>query len=87
MKADAMPKLDATEPRTRDDLRRGCCGRRRRAVLIAAAFVEDVARVAHEQELMEAWIMGEVLKGANLPGLYPPNEDTLKRYKDWASRC
>jgi hypothetical protein len=35
---------------------------------------------------METWIMGEVLKGATLPGLYPPNEDNLKRYKDWASR-
>ena len=56
------------------------------AVLIPAALVEEVARVAQEQELMETWIMDEVLKGASLPGLYPPNEDNLKRYKDWASR-
>jgi regulator of RNase E activity RraA len=56
------------------------------AVLIPAALVEEVARVAPEQERMETWIMGEVLKGATLPGLYPPNEDNLKRYKDWASR-
>jgi regulator of RNase E activity RraA len=56
------------------------------AVLIPAALVEEVARVAPEQERMETWIMEEVLKGAKLPGLYPPNEDNLKRYKDWASR-
>jgi hypothetical protein len=30
--------------------------------------------------------MDEVAKGAKLPGLYPPNEDNLKRYNDWASR-
>jgi regulator of RNase E activity RraA len=56
------------------------------AVLIPAALIEDVARVAPEQEVMETWIMNEVSKGAKLPGLYPPNEETLKRYKDWASR-
>jgi regulator of RNase E activity RraA len=55
------------------------------AVLIPAALVEDVVRVAPEQERLETWIMGEVSSGAKLPGLYPPNEETLKRYKDWAS--
>src|SRR6202000_753166 len=49
------------------------------AVLIPAALVEDVARIGPEQERMETWIMDEVLKGAKLPGLYPPNEDNLKR--------
>ena len=56
------------------------------AVLIPAALVEDVVRVAPEQERMETWIMDEVANGAKLPGLYPPNEENLKRYKDWASR-
>ena len=56
------------------------------AVLIPAALVEEVVRVAPEQERMETWIMDEVSNGAKLPGLYPPNEDNLKRYKDWASR-
>ena len=55
------------------------------AVLIPGALVEDVVRVAPEQERMETWIMDEVSNGAKLPGLYPPNEDNLKRYKDWAS--
>jgi regulator of RNase E activity RraA len=56
------------------------------AVLIPAALVEDVVRVAPEQERLETWIMDEVTNGAKLPGLYPPNEGNLKRYKDWASR-
>jgi hypothetical protein len=30
---------------------------------------------------MEAWIMGEVEKGAALPGLYPMNADTRGRYE------
>jgi regulator of RNase E activity RraA len=55
------------------------------AVLIPAALVEDVVRVAPEQERMETWIMDEVSNGAKLPGLYPPNEENLKRYKNWAS--
>jgi regulator of RNase E activity RraA len=55
------------------------------AVLIPAALIEDVVRVAPEQERMETWIMDEVSNGAKLPGLYPPNEENLKRYKDWAS--
>ena len=55
------------------------------AVLIPAALVEEVVRVAPEQERMETWIMDEVMNGAKLPGLYPPNEENLKRYKDWAS--
>ena len=55
------------------------------AVLIPAALVEEVVRVAPEQERMETWIMDEVANGAKLPGLYPPNEENLKRYKDWAA--
>jgi hypothetical protein len=26
------------------------------------------------------------MNGAKLPGLYPPNEENLRRYKDWASQ-
>ncbi|HEY1781523.1 MAG TPA: ribonuclease activity regulator RraA [Roseiarcus sp.] len=55
------------------------------AALIPASLIEDVVRAAPEQERMETWIMDEVSNGAKLPGLYPPNEDALKRYKDWAS--
>ena len=38
---------------------------------------------ATEQEHLENWIMAEVEKGAQLPGLYPPNEENKKRYEEW----
>jgi regulator of RNase E activity RraA len=51
------------------------------AVLIPAALLDTVIEQAPEQERMEAWIMGEVEKGAALPGLYPMNADTRGRYE------
>ena len=51
------------------------------AVVIPQALLADVAREAEEQERLEAWIMGEVEKGATLPGLYPPNAETKARYE------
>jgi regulator of RNase E activity RraA len=51
------------------------------AVVIPAALAEEVARLGAEQENLEAWIMEEVKQGRALPGLYPPNDETLARYK------
>jgi regulator of RNase E activity RraA len=51
------------------------------AVVIPQAMVEDVMAEASEQERMEAWIVREVENGEKLPGLYPMNEDTRKRYE------
>lgn len=51
------------------------------AVVIPAAFLDDVVATATEQERLETWIMGEVQKGVPLPGLYPPNEQTKARYE------
>jgi regulator of RNase E activity RraA len=51
------------------------------AVVIPAALAEEVARLGSEQEELEAWLMDEVKQGRALPGLYPPNEETLARYK------
>jgi len=53
------------------------------AVLIPAALVEEVARMATEQELLETWIMEEVRAGASLPGLYPPNAEQKLRFEAW----
>jgi regulator of RNase E activity RraA len=50
------------------------------AVVIPAALLDYVADVGPEQERLEGWIMGEVEKGAALPGLYPPNDDNKARY-------
>src|SRR5689334_22300136 len=49
------------------------------AVLIPAAKIDEICAEAPEQERLEAWIMGEVEKGASLPGLYPPNAENKAR--------
>jgi regulator of RNase E activity RraA len=51
------------------------------AVVIPAALASDVVIAGEEQERMEAWIVGEVEKGASLPGLYPMNAETKARYE------
>lgn len=53
------------------------------AVVIPAAIAGEVADLAAEQELLEAWIMQEVEAGASLPGLYPPNAEQRERYQAW----
>ena len=53
------------------------------AVLIPAAYLDAVLAEAPEQEQMEAWIMTEVDRGVELPGLYPMNEATKARYQAW----
>jgi len=50
-------------------------------VLIPQALVADIVAAAPEQERLEGWIMGEVEKGASLPGLYPPNAENRARYE------
>jgi len=49
-------------------------------VLIPQALLDHVLTEGVEQERMEAWIVGEVNKGASLPGLYPMNAETKARY-------
>ena len=53
------------------------------AVLIPQAMLEAVVEAAVEQERQETWIMGEVERGASLPGLYPPNAENKARYEAW----
>ncbi|MES0884889.1 ribonuclease activity regulator RraA [Roseibium sp. SCP14] len=52
------------------------------AVVVPAALVDEVLEMALEQERLEAWILDEVQNGASLPGLYPPNEENLRRYRE-----
>jgi regulator of RNase E activity RraA len=56
------------------------------AVCIPAALVEEVTKLAVEQERLEAWIMGEVERGVALPGLYPPNAEAKARYEAWKAQ-
>lgn len=51
------------------------------AVVIPQKIVEDVAKAAVEQEAFENWALSEVERGVPLPGLYPPNDETKKRYE------
>lgn len=52
------------------------------AVLIPADLVDEVVALSVEQERLEGWIMSQVEAGEALPGLYPPNEANLARYKN-----
>lgn len=56
------------------------------ATLIPAALLAEVVAQAVEQERFEAWIMGEVERGAALPGLYPPDAANRARYETEKSR-
>ncbi|MGZ0187148.1 MAG: ribonuclease activity regulator RraA [Alphaproteobacteria bacterium] len=51
------------------------------AVVIPTAMAASVASEAATQEALEEWIMAEIQKGAALPGLYPPNEAAMDRYR------
>jgi hypothetical protein len=44
-------------------------------------MVEEVAEIAAEQELLEAWILQEVQGGQPLTGLYPMNQENEERYR------
>ena len=69
-------------------LSRRCCGggRRRRGADPSRARRGRGSRRCRSRS---AWRHGSWMKSRrarSCPGLYPPNEDNLKRYKDWASR-
>lgn len=51
------------------------------AVVIPQALVKEVIAEGLEQERLEGWIMEQVEGGAKLPGLYPMNEETRRRYE------
>lgn len=53
------------------------------AVVIPHALLDAVVAAAVEQEQLESWILGEVERGAVLPGLYPPDENNRARYAAW----
>lgn len=50
-------------------------------VVIPPHILDELVPVALKHERLEAFIIGEVAKGAVLPGLYPPNADTEARYE------
>jgi regulator of RNase E activity RraA len=53
------------------------------AVVIPQDLATFVAEEGAEHERMESFIVGEVERGAKLPGLYPMNDATKARYEAW----
>jgi regulator of RNase E activity RraA len=53
------------------------------AVVIPQSLLAFVAEEGAEHERMETYIVGEVERGAKLPGLYPMNEEAKARYEAW----
>ena len=51
------------------------------AVVVPAALVPEVLARAQEQGQLEEWIIRQVEQGAELPGLYPPNDEARQRYE------
>ena len=52
-------------------------------VVIPRHLAEQVASDAAEQEIMEEFVTSEIAGGRALPGTYPPNAETMARYRIW----
>ncbi len=50
-------------------------------MVIPRAIAAEVAEQAVQQEKMEAFLAQEIASGKPLAGIYPPNEETLARYR------
>ncbi len=55
-------------------------------VVVPRHLAESVALDAREQDKLEEFVLLEIEKGRALPGTYPPNADTLARYRAWRER-
>jgi regulator of RNase E activity RraA len=55
-------------------------------VVIPQAIVAEIAGDAREQEILEEFVLREIEHGRALPGTYPPNAETLARYRQWRER-
>jgi regulator of RNase E activity RraA len=49
-------------------------------VVIPRRLAEEVAIDAQEMERRESFLYKEILSGRSIKGVYPPDEDTLRRY-------
>jgi regulator of RNase E activity RraA len=50
-------------------------------MVIPAEIAAEVAEQAVQQERMEAFLAAEIASGKPLAGIYPPNAETLERYR------
>ena len=51
------------------------------AIVIPKDLAAEIVPIALEQERLEAWILDEVNRGVELPGLYPPSDENQQRYE------
>jgi regulator of RNase E activity RraA len=56
------------------------------AVVIPQDLVEYVAAEGEEHERYESWVVSEVERGVQLPGLYPPDDEAKARYAAWKAK-
>ena len=56
------------------------------AVVIPQDLVAYVAAEGEEHERYESWVVSEVERGVQLPGLYPPNDEAKARYAAWKAK-
>ncbi|MGI9413808.1 MAG: ribonuclease activity regulator RraA [Hyphomicrobiales bacterium] len=56
------------------------------AVVIPAALAAEVAEDGAEQERFERFVLEEVRQDGRVKGRYPPDEETLARYREWVKR-
>ena len=57
------------------------CGDEEGVVCIPRHLATEIAEAAHEQEDLERFIQQEIENGAPLRGTYPPDAETLERYR------
>jgi regulator of RNase E activity RraA len=52
-------------------------------VVIPRHLADEIARPAADQERLERFVLEKIEGGAALPGVYPPNDETLAEYSAW----
>ena len=53
-------------------------------MIIPRHLADEIAQDSVEMELFEKFVLGEVLRGVSIRGLYPPSDpETSKRYAEW----
>jgi regulator of RNase E activity RraA len=52
-------------------------------IVIPRHLAADIAAPAAEQEDLEKFVLERIEAGAGLPGVYPPNEETLAEFRAW----
>jgi regulator of RNase E activity RraA len=50
-------------------------------VCVPKHLAPEIARAAADQDQLEGWIQNEIAGGKPLRGTYPPDDETLKRYR------